>query len=91
MGLFSSKPKIVDPYNTMGGAPQGRSQRPSVSELSNTSVKDVARRYGLTLKAAERFRDLYDEARTYGATERGHRASVGCDDILRNPGNRKRW
>lgn len=82
------KPKVVDPYNTMGAA----QQQCDAKRAEAGRVKAVARRWGLTLEAAAEFAPAVDEAETYGVySRRGARASDFCDDILNDPKNRKDW
>lgn len=95
------KPKIVDPYNTMGNQParqqssRGRSRWLPAStddgDLSGVPLEDIARAHGYTLEAAARFRDAWNEAARYPRTRRGNRACLDMDDIDTDPKNWKDW
>jgi hypothetical protein len=97
MGLFR---KIIDPYNTMGGQParQPRKAAPrlpaSVDDggLSGVPLEDVARAHHLTLEAAARFRDAWNEASRHGSrTARGGRAMDDLADIDADASNWQHW
>ena len=84
------KPKIIDPYNTMGAARDFRAVNDR--QAAKRNVERIARKWGLTLEAAAEFAPAMDDAETRGVyTRRGSRASDFCDDILNDPKNRKDW
>lgn len=83
------KPKIVDPFSTMGTAPRqpGRARPRAIpasvddGDLADVPLEDIARAHGLTMEAAGWFRDAWNDASRYGHTARGRRAMDDLGDI----------
>lgn len=59
--------------------------------LDGCALEDIARRHGLTLDAAGRFRDAWNEACRHGHTPRGDRAMNVLGDITAHSKNWQDW
>ncbi len=70
--LGFGKPKVIDPYNTMGNSP-ARSGNPGSRD---NSTDGLARRYGITHDAAVKVSDLIREIEANGGP-----TSSGADGI----------